>query len=49
LNVDDPVEAVTPVDPGLDPGSAVIPDPDPGLNDGKRYVGTFYETVKIDD
>jgi hypothetical protein len=31
----------------LDSGLAVIPDPDPGRNDGKRYFGAFYEIVKV--
>ena len=32
----------------LDSGLAVIPDLDPGRNDGKRYFGTFYEIVNFD-
>jgi hypothetical protein len=31
----------------LDFGLAIIPDADPGRNDGKRYFGTFYETVNF--
>jgi hypothetical protein len=31
----------------LESGLAVIPDPDPGRNEGKRYFGTFYKTVNI--
>ena len=33
----------------LDSGLAVIQDPDPGRNDEKRYFGTFYETVNIEN
>jgi len=32
----------------LDSGLAVIPDPDPGRNDGKQYFGTFYKIVKFE-
>ena len=31
----------------LGSGLAVIPDPDPERNDGKRYFETFYEIVEI--
>jgi len=32
----------------LDSGLAVIPDSDPGRNDGKENFGTFYECIKLD-
>ena len=31
----------------LDSGLAVIPDPDPGRNDGKENFSTFYESINI--
>ena len=31
----------------LDSGVAVIPDPDPGRNDGPSRFRTFYETIKF--
>jgi hypothetical protein len=31
----------------LDSGLAVIPDPDPGRNDGKENFSTFYKSISV--